>query len=111
MKCPNYIPLEMRNKAIELKTINEIGWRRNELIELLNFLKSNKKAILGGDVYTYKSNKLDTLGAGGANWSVNRQCENESFEDFAMRSIEETFNYLKKLPETQDFIFSVIFYD
>ncbi len=108
MKCPEFIPDDIAKKAIIFDY--EIAWRRKELLELLPYLEKIKKGILGGIVYTYKDNQVDTRGAGGANWYTELK-KDDTEDSHALRSINETYEYLKKLPENDNYIFSITFLD
>ena len=59
-KLINEIPEKLKKNAINLDSLGfkEIAWKYNDAKEVLDWLKSRKRTVLGGDVYRINNNTI-----------------------------------------------------
>ena len=81
---------------------SEIAWKIEDSVLVLEYLKSNNKIILGGDILTEKMERnYDS-------WYYNVE-HNQSREFCIERSIEQATEYISKYIEANGNAFYVIF--
>lgn len=91
------IPDEYKTKAISLSPIGlaEYGWRKEDIVVLINLLYCEDMIVLGGDVYEYYNTKIVPTQD---NWSCDRE-EDESLDEFLKKSLEKTIYYIKSFDD------------
>lgn len=85
------IPQDIVKCAISLEIIgiNEYAWKKNEIIKILEILRKERIAVLGGDVYRIVDNKIEFTYD---SWYLN----NDGDLDFVERSLDKAFSYVQE---------------
>ena len=88
---PNDFDESLIEKSIPLNKIgiNELGWKYEDVFNVLDFLCSRGYAILGGDVYSIKENSFESTFA---NWYLNR--DKMQWDTFINVSKEKAVDYI-----------------
>lgn len=89
----NLVPQQILQRGVSLDALglDEVGWRKNDALEILQTLSVSNIAILGGDVYRRAA---DSWRATGDSWYCNHRPD-ESYERFALRSQEKAEEYIR----------------
>ncbi|HTN46303.1 MAG TPA: Imm40 family immunity protein [Flavipsychrobacter sp.] len=84
------------NRGIDLHDSDIHNWAltKSQLLEILEKFLDAKIAIAGGDVMNSINGQI---GFSGANWYCDKK-EDEHYDDFVIRSINETREYILKYP-------------
>jgi hypothetical protein len=100
MRTSEKVPEAIRGRAIDLAHlgVNQVAWFKKDVFEILGHLDETQVAILGGDVLVLKDGKFTHEYS---NWHSDQQ-PNESQEDYAKRSREETESYINRYPDPED---------
>lgn len=86
--------------------INNYAFSLRNLSEVLKIIDKEKVIILGGDILRLKEHKYEYTYD---NWSVSNNID-ESYDDFRIRSVQESFNYLEKLDKSLFFTVTIANY-
>jgi hypothetical protein len=90
--------LSAKGVSLDDLGLRDIALRCDDAIAAINFLRDEKVAILGGDVYFLREDRVELAYA---NWYVSKN-SGESFEEFSLRSLKETEMYINGFPECGD---------
>lgn len=87
---------DLLNKSIPLDTIgiNELGWRFQDIKDVIEFFADKDYAILGGDIYIEREGRIQSTFD---NWYLNR--DNREWHDFVMKSKQKSIDYLQNYSE------------
>lgn len=98
------IPRKYQSLAISLAHlgVKDIAWPRGLALEIIAVLKSKNVGILGGDVLRKEGNKYDYETS---SWHSDRK-NDESWNDYVMRSHEEAKRYLLKFPDAENGLYA-----
>jgi hypothetical protein len=106
------IPKNLWKKGLKLNSwgINEIAWKKNDSLEVIDYLlQTYDVGLSGGDVYFLKNSELIPSYD---NWFCD-PLPSESIQDFNKRSLRIAKKYIKNYPiNTEDnTLFSFVFSD
>jgi hypothetical protein len=105
----NDIKQKILENAVSLERfhINDITYQKEDAKKLIKLLIKDDIGILGGSVYKIDSMRLIPLYD---NWACNPN-EQETAQEYYMRSKETAFNYIDKYPVDFDenILFSIVF--
>lgn len=99
--------ITQKSISLEKYGLNDLAWNKEDSIKLINEIIKDKIGILGGDVYKLTPGGLEILPE---NWSC-EPTENESEEEYYLRSKSESINYIENYPTqmNEKIIFSITF--
>lgn len=102
------LPENILKNSISLSHLEspEIAFPRKHMPVLLEYLKQNSLAVLGGDVLDHKTGEYQH---NYDNWYLNKTT-NETWENYVINSIEKTRAYIDKYPD-KDAIFVLVLSD
>lgn len=94
-------------KAIDLEKFayHGLGFKMDDLIDLIEAGEFDDFAILGGDVLNLENGKCTPLYD---NWYVSERLSEESFQDYSKRSREKTLHYLKNYQSSENDVFQIV---
>ncbi len=99
------LPKEIIQKGFITET-NDIAFYAKEIFQIIEILKNNNIAILGGNVFVKIDNVIKYSSDSG-NWHCDMML-NESFKDFQKKSLKTTINYLNNLSRKDDYLYNLI---
>lgn len=87
--------------------LNDLAWNKEDAKNLINSILKDKIGILGGDVYTLTSHRLEPLYD---NWACEPRAT-ESEEEYYLRSKLESLKYIENYltQEKENVIFLITF--
>ena len=93
-----------RAKSLESLGLQEEGWTKGDALQLLAQLADKKVAVLGGDVYSTASGRLEPTYE---NWFCER-CGEEDLGTYARRSQKEAMAFLRDYPGLLEVLFVLV---
>lgn len=103
------LPITVISSAISLKElgITDLAWKWEDIHHVIEFLKKNGYAILGGDVYFIENNQIETTYD---SWYINRET-GKSWCDYIKESEKVTVDYINEYYSKNggDFCYSLVY--
>lgn len=93
--------------SLEEFGLDDLAWSKKDATNLINSIMKDRIGVLGGDVYELRINHLKSLYD---NWAC-EPSEEESEEEYYLRSKFETLKYIKNYPVQagEGIVFSITF--
>ena len=102
------LPPELMEKAISLTStgVNELAWKWQDAITVVEILVGNGFLVLGGDVYFYSHGKFK---ATRDNWCF-QSAKSEGFKDAINKSRDHSVEYIKTYAQKngENFYYSIV---
>lgn len=101
-----YLPQNLLEVGISLESIGiaELAWESKPALDVIEFLSGNGFHILGGDVYSYRENSVDSTYD---SWYYNETNCNDSVENSKKRAMEYIVDYSNL--NGDGYLYSIIF--
>lgn len=102
---------KLHKNSINLESfgVGELAWKKQDAMDVIISIMTETIGVLGGDVYKLDLNHLKAIGD---NWFCEMR-DNESRDEFYLRSKMETLKYIEQYPCSQadTYVFSMTFTD
>jgi hypothetical protein len=101
-----YLPKELLNVGQSLEPIGifEMAWKSQDALKVIDILTSKGYAILGGDVYKYDENRIESTYD---SWYINKAVGESFIEESRIKSREYIKEYSKNNGDR--YLYSIIF--
>ncbi len=100
---------KIKSNSINLNNfgLNDLAWKKDEALKLINSIMSDSIGILGGDVYKIELTNLIPIYD---NWSCQKKT-GETTAEYLLRSKNEALDYIKRYPieSNEEIIFAIIY--
>ena len=96
--------LLLRAKSLESLVLQENAWTKNDALELLAQLEGTDVAVLGGDVYSVSSGRLEPSYE---SWFCERR-PREGLFAYAERSQQKAKAFLRAFPDLSEALFALV---
>jgi len=83
------------------------GWKKEDVLDLLNSPSADKFAVLGGDVLRFNGNRKfyeNTYD----NWYINREGPLEDFKEFCVKSKKKAIDYISNYNADDNVVFVLV---
>ena len=96
--------LLIAGQSLESMDISEMAWKSQDALRVIDFLANKGYAILGGDVYTFDKNSIESTYD---SWFTNRTIG----ESFIEESKNKAFEYISEYSKNNgdNYLYSIIF--
>jgi len=106
IRFSNTLPRELIRVGynLELIGLNEMAWKKNDVIKVIDFLTSKGYAILGGDVYLISGDGVESTYD---SWYINKSANQSFLEETRKRA----FEYISQYSENNvgEYLYSIVF--
>ncbi len=102
----SYLPTELLSvgKSLEDMGISETAWKSQDALKVIDYLAKKGHTILGGDVYTYSENEIESTYD---NWYSDKS----NRESVVQESRKKAFEYITEYNKNNgdNYLYSIIF--
>ena len=91
-------------KSLDDMGMSEIAWKSQDALKVIDFLAKKGNTILGGDVYTYSENEIESTYD---SWYSNKSIS----ENVVQESRDKAFEYITEYNKNNgdNYLYSIIF--
>jgi hypothetical protein len=102
----SFLPTEYLSvgKSLEDMGISEIAWKSQDALKVIDYLAKKGHAILGGDVYAYSDNEIESTYD---SWYSNKSISESVVQESRKRAFEYIIEYNKN--NGDNYLYSIIF--
>ena len=103
------LPEDLISKGINLESLGilEFGWKKTDALKVIEFVSENGHVILGGDVYKYENNVIDSTYD---SWYTDDLASN-NYKYYIEESKKMSYEYICEYAKNNGdcYIYSIIF--